>query len=484
MFSTPKYKQLWRNTLFVILDFTSVFVGTWVVYLIRYSWFQDNFTLFTSNTTVQIPYLEYISISLILSFIVVLLYLFLGVYSLQVRKNVWNLIFQLGLGVLVVLLALITFFFFNEYNRNTLPTGVPVSRFILGAGGFFAFYFVILSRATVWAVEQIFYYFGLGKVNISIIGDKNSFLSKEFGKLSYIDKIFEYDDLNQETFTKIENKIKKNLITEIYLLNSNSQFDKKLAVLAERYKISFIFSPEGFADFQAFGLKPVMIRKKVFLEILHSNLDGWFIVLKRIFDFCFALFFLILTSPLFLFLAVLIKLDSKGPVFYLSERVSANGKVFKIWKFRRLKTEFCTSESDLKSLELEQKLIAEKDIRGDGILYKIQNDPRSTKVGKWLEKTSLDEIPQFINVLLGDLSLVGPRPHQPREVARYKNHHFKVLNIKPGLTGLAQISGRSDLTFEEEVYYDTYYVEHWSFWMDIWIIIKTPFVVIFNKHSG
>lgn len=484
MFSTPKYRHLWRNALFVILDFLSIFVGIWVVYLIRYSWFQDNFTFFTPATTAQIPYIEYISISLVLALVVVIIYSLLGVYSLQVRKQVWNLFFQLGLGVLVVLLTLITFFFFNEYNRNTLPTGVPVSRFILGAGGFFAFYFVILSRATVWAIEQILHSFGIGKVNIVIVGDNQSFLAKQFSNLSYINKIYEYEILDSNTFQEIKDKIKNNKLAEIYLLNSSSQFDKKLAVLAERYKISFIFSPEGFADFQAFGLKPVVIKKKVFLELLHSNLDGWYIVLKRIFDFLFALVFLVLTSPLFLVLAILIKLDSKGPIFYLSERISANGRVFKIWKFRRLKTEFCTSETDPKSLELEKKLIAEKDLRRDGVLYKIQNDPRATKIGKWLEKTSLDEIPQFLNVLLGDLSLVGPRPHQPREVARYKNHHFKVLNIKPGLTGLAQISGRSDLRFEDEVYYDTYYVEHWSFWMDIWIIAKTPFVVFFNKHRG
>jgi exopolysaccharide biosynthesis polyprenyl glycosylphosphotransferase len=484
MFSILKHRQLWRNTLFLILDFISIFFGVWVVYLIRYSWFRDNTIFFTPTGKPQIPYLDYILISLFLAFIVVLLYSFLGVYTINSRKNVWYLLFQLGLGILVVLLTLITFFFFNEYNRNTLPTGVPISRFILGAGGFFAFYFVILSRASIWAVEQILYWFNIGRINIAIIGDKNSFLKEEYIKLNYIDKVFEYEILNSETFQDLENKIIAKEISEIYLLNTYSQFDKKLALLSERHKISFIFSPEGFADFHAFGLKPVIIKKKVFLELLYSNLEGWYIVLKRLFDFVFALFFLILTSPLFLVISILIKLDSPGPVFYLSERVAANGKVFKIWKFRRLKAEFCTSESDPKTLEIEQKLIEQRDIRKDGVLYKIENDPRSTKIGRWLEKTSLDEIPQFINVLFGDLSLVGPRPHQPREVAKYKNHHFKVLNIKPGLTGLAQISGRSDLNFEDEVYYDTYYVEHWSFWMDLWIIIKTPFVILFNKHRS
>jgi lipopolysaccharide/colanic/teichoic acid biosynthesis glycosyltransferase len=105
-------------------------------------------------------------------------------------------------------------------------------------------------------------------------------------------------------------------------------------------------------------------------------------------------------------------------------------------------------------------------------------------VGKFIEKYSLDELPQFINVLLGNMSVVGPRPHQPREVAKYANHHFKVLNIKPGITGLAQINGRSDLSFEDEVSYDTFYVEHWSFWLDLWIVCCTPFVILFKSHKA
>ncbi len=119
-------------------------------------------------------------------------------------------------------------------------------------------------------------------------------------------------------------------------------------------------------------------------------------------------------------------------------------------------------------------------IRSSAFLH--TDDPRRTKLGRFLEKTSLDELPQFFNVLIGNMSLVGPRPHQPIEVAKYEKWHKKVFNLKPGITGMAQISGRSDLDFDEEVKLDTYYIENWSLWLDIKILLKTPLVVLFRRH--
>ena len=141
----------------------------------------------------------------------------------------------------------------------------------------------------------------------------------------------------------------------------------------------------------------------------------------------------------------------------------------------------CTSELDpkaKKALEYEQELIKKGGKAADrGALYKIKDDPRMTQVGKFLEQTSLDELPQFFNVIIGNLSLVGPRAHQPREVKKYTKSQYKVLNIKPGITGFAQINGRSDLSFDQEVEYDTWYVENWNFWLDIIILIKTPLII-------
>jgi lipopolysaccharide/colanic/teichoic acid biosynthesis glycosyltransferase len=132
---------------------------------------------------------------------------------------------------------------------------------------------------------------------------------------------------------------------------------------------------------------------------------------------------------------------------------------------------------------MRYKELSEKDTRKGAPLVKIANDPRITRVGNFIRKFSIDELPEFFLVLTGKMSLVGPRPHMPEEVAKYKPVHKKVLTIKPGITGLAQISGRADLDFDEEVRLDTYYIEHWSPWLDLYILLKTPIVVIFRKGA-
>ena len=133
--------------------------------------------------------------------------------------------------------------------------------------------------------------------------------------------------------------------------------------------------------------------------------------------------------------------------------------------------------------EKMKKKLLDKNERTDGPLFKIKDDPRITRVGKFMRKWSIDELPQFWNVLKGNISLVGPRPHEPHEVDKYEKHHKKLLNIKPGITGMAQVSGRSDLEFEEEVKLDTFYIENWSPWLDLVILIKTPLVVLLRKGA-
>ncbi len=181
--------------------------------------------------------------------------------------------------------------------------------------------------------------------------------------------------------------------------------------------------------------------------------------------------------------AILIKLESSGSIIYKNERVSKNG-VFKTYKFRSMFLKYCVGDGygDNKALEFEEELIKKQNTK-DGPVYKIGRDPRLTKIGRFIRRWSIDEFPQFFNVLFGNMSLVGPRPHQPREVIKYEKHHKKVLAIKPGITGLAQISGRSDLSFEEEVKLDTYYIENWSLLLDISIILRTPIAMIRTRKA-
>jgi exopolysaccharide biosynthesis polyprenyl glycosylphosphotransferase len=185
-------------------------------------------------------------------------------------------------------------------------------------------------------------------------------------------------------------------------------------------------------------------------------------VLKRAFDFFVSGIALLLLSPLFLAIAVLVKLDDNGPVVFAQERVGRNGERFTMYKFRSMVVD---AEARLAALQEKND--------GNGLLFKLKHDPRVTRVGHYLRKFSLDELPQLVNVFLGDMSLVGPRPPLPSEVEGYENHVHRRLYIKPGLTGMWQVNGRSDLSWEESVRLDLYYVENWSLTGDLVIMWRT-----------
>ncbi|MCF0241958.1 MAG: undecaprenyl-phosphate galactose phosphotransferase WbaP [Treponema sp.] len=198
--------------------------------------------------------------------------------------------------------------------------------------------------------------------------------------------------------------------------------------------------------------------------------------LKRVNDIAFILLFLPVLIPVFLILSVLVKCTSKGPVFYGHKRVGHNGKEFKAWKFRSMCIDSQEQLEKILATDPVRKAEWEKD-------RKFTDDPRVTKFGKILRKTSLDELPQLFNILSGEMSFVGPRPVTESELKYYGNQKDFVLSVKPGLTGMWQVSGRSDTGYEERVNFDTFYIQNWSIWLDIWILIKTVWVVIKGKGA-
>ena len=191
------------------------------------------------------------------------------------------------------------------------------------------------------------------------------------------------------------------------------------------------------------------------------------LALKRVLDLLFSSLALIILSPFLLAIAVAIKLESQGSVFYTSERIGKKGRVFHCYKFR-------TMVRDAENRRAEIVHMNER----DGVLFKISKDPRITHVGRFLRKYSLDELPQFINVLQGDMSLVGPRPPIASEVLEYKLKHLRRLDVMPGMTGLWQVQARQDPSFDSYVSLDLAYIENWSVWLDIKIIIRTVAVVL------
>jgi exopolysaccharide biosynthesis polyprenyl glycosylphosphotransferase len=196
-------------------------------------------------------------------------------------------------------------------------------------------------------------------------------------------------------------------------------------------------------------------------------------ILKRTFDIVVSALFLVLLSPLFGLIALLIWLEDGGSIFFAQTRVGQHGREFKMYKFRSM------------CVDAERKLkeLLAKNQHKEGVTFKLKRDPRITRVGKWLRKFSLDELPQFYNVFTGEMSIVGPRPPVPREVAKYTLANRRRLAVKPGITCIWQVSGRSEIDFSGQVQLDVNYIESQSFWSDVKILVRTVPAVISGKGA-
>lgn len=198
---------------------------------------------------------------------------------------------------------------------------------------------------------------------------------------------------------------------------------------------------------------------------------------KRSFDIVFSLAVLIILSPLYLLLILLIAVTSPGPIFFVQKRVGKNYRPFRCVKFRTMVRNADAVLEDLIACSPHLQAEFEAD-------FKLRRDPRITPIGRLLRMTSLDELPQFWNVLKGDMSVVGPRPLVPQELSRYGRHMRRVLSIKPGITGLWQVSGRNDIPYYRRVQMDVYYAGYRTWWLDLFVVLKTVFVMLFPRNNG
>jgi Undecaprenyl-phosphate galactose phosphotransferase WbaP len=211
------------------------------------------------------------------------------------------------------------------------------------------------------------------------------------------------------------------------------------------------------------------------LATSHRLKMPWNLGIKRFLDLSVVLIGGIIVLPLLLFIALLIKITTPGPVLYKHNRLGLNGQTIKVYKFRSMATD---------SGERLKKLLEEPNIREEWeTSHKLRDDPRITPIGRFLRRTSIDEFPQIINVLKGEMSLVGPRPITEDEVKKYGDDFSRIFSVKPGITGLWQVSGRSDTDYRDRVVYDTYYLQSWSLWLDLWVLYKTSGVVLKGKGA-
>ncbi len=361
------------------------------------------------------------------------------------------------------------------------------SRFLLISTWFFTIVFVSSGRILMRAMRGIMYRLGVGLRNVIIVGDEH--VGERIGEELTRRQELGYRVLMiSKNFTETDaRKFGKREIDEIIFAHPRGREAEALKIIeyCTRHHIVFKYSADMFAAYAANATITALAGMPM-VELKRTPLEGWGKVIKRVSDIVFSLLFIILLSPVLLLVALIIFIETGRPILYKNERVGYRGRIFFTYKFRSMYQKDSTGPQFGKSgkfAEQREKQLIEKQNTRTGPIYKIGNDPRITPVGRWIRKWSLDELPQFFNVLSGTMSIVGPRPHQPREVDLYKDAYPTVFAVKPGITGLSQISGRSDLEFEEEMRLDVLYIERWTLFLDVIIMLKTPFI-LFKKRKA
>lgn len=315
-----------------------------------------------------------------------------------------------------------------------------------------------------------------------ILGKKNK-LSKEDKDLlkNQFETIHEIDianDTADNIISKITSFVKKEKVSHIVL-----NLDKSISIELESYLEDLDYSGVKFFTYSDFSSKylnkcHIEFNEKNFkvLQDIHQDSSKQFG--KRVFDIVFSLFAIIMLTPIYIIIALLIKIKSPGaPVIFAHKRIGKDGKFFRVYKFRTMVANAEQILEDWLENHPEIKAEYEKD-------FKLKDDPRIIPgIGNFMRNTSIDELPQFFNSLLGDMSVVGPRPIVEKEVSKYGKYAIKLYSVKPGVTGLWQVSGRNDIDYDERVAIDMEYIDNQTLWGDIKIIIQTVLVMIFKKGA-
>jgi exopolysaccharide biosynthesis polyprenyl glycosylphosphotransferase len=463
------------TALLIPLDALALFGAGLAAYLLRFS----RFVTQVRPVLQDVPFKNYIQAVTVFVFVWILLFMLAGLYSTRQRRA-WNESGRIALACTAgVMILIATVFFRREFDT---------SRFIVFAVWLFSIIFVIVERLFLRVIRHFLLRAGIGHKKVVVIGTSkaangivNEFQTRPILGYTVVKQFSSWSDDTKRALDRLR---KTSSLDVMLLADPDLQKDKALDLIAysEEHSLTFHYVADFFAA--AFTNIEVSTATGVpIIEVKRTPLDGWGRIAKRAVDILFSIIILIVTSPITILSMIFVLLEDGLPVVFQNMRVGERGEQFKLYKLRSMYRKYSIGpqfDDEAKKLRLERELINKQSIK-KGPVYKIAGDPRITKVGMLLRRWSIDELPQFWNVFIGDMSIVGPRPHQPREVAKYLPHHRRVLAIRPGITGLSQISGRSDLEFEDEVRLDTWYIENWSLLLDLYIALKTPFTVLYRK---
>lgn len=419
---------------------------------------------------VNLPLDRYAYLVLFVSFAFICLYASLGLYSIKTRKGIWEEFLKVIIGSSAGIMGVIIYIFLRQELFD--------SRFLVLGGWFLAIAFVFTGRILIRLIQaQLMkkYHFGVHRILLVNINGNDRRIVEAFTKnpADGYQIIKTVSELDGDT---VKMGHEEDLFDEVVITGA-PESDQKVALFIDschHYHIPVSMVPSIYQTAITAHVSTDLFNGIPLIEFKRTRLDGWGRVMKRVFDIVVSVLGLVILSPIMALIALAIKWETEGPVFARLERISGN-KPFILLKFRGM----------IDNAHQYNSYLREKynDRPEAGPLWKMKNDPRVTRVGRFIRKIRIDETPQFFNVLKGEMSLVGPRPHQPNEIEKYEHHHKKLLTVKAGVTGLAQVAGDSNLTFEEEVTLDTFYINNWSFLEDIKIIWRT-FLKVTKDRSG
>lgn len=416
---------------------------------------------------------DYLQSGLMLLPVWILFFALAGMYQIGRYRNVLSLIYRIFMFSSAAILILIVFIFLNKITF--------FSRLILVYTWVLSIIFLFLARFIIESIRAYLFRYNVGVRRVVCIGanataqkiiyesNRNTSLgmkvvgvidgdnrNKEFkiiGKVDDLEKILTSEKIDEVILTDMS--LAESKISEIILTCS-------------AHDVSFRFVPNIFYLLTS-NISTSQIAGMPMMEIRGTQLDGWGRVIKRVLDIISSLIFLILSLPFSIIIVVAIKLTSPGPIFYSHDRIGRDDRRFKLYKFRSMEYTKC-------------------DYSDNGNKWTKNNDPRITPLGKIIRKTNLDEIPQFYNVLIGNMSIIGPRPEQPKFVEKFQKQipqYFRRHRVKSGITGWAQVNGlKGDTSIEERVRYDIYYIENWSIWFDLKVFLLTISLIIKEIFGG
>ena len=407
--------------------------------------------------------------------------IFFNLYS-RVSYNIINDSKNMFISTIMIYSFFVTYTFFQkdsiEFSRLLFSLSLLISIFLMPSSRYY--------------IRSFLGKFNFLRTNVIILGS-----GKTGQKIYNLLNANRYIGLNPVLFfDKSADKIKKIGNVKVIKGIENARdyikkFNAEYGILAipslsnEETKIIIDLYADRFRQFiilpNLYGISTLWINSVDFsgqlgLQIKHKLILKRYMITKRFFDFFASLLGLIIISPVLLIICLLIKFSSKGPAIYSHSRYGRNGKTFPAYKFRSMVQNADTILNEFLEKNPKQKKEWEDD-------QKLKNDPRITWIGKILRKTSLDELPQLINVLKGEMSLVGPRPIVKNEIEKYGKNYSLYKRVRPGITGLWQVSGRNNTTYEERINYDCYYVRNWSLSLDFYLLFRTIKVVLFREGA-